>query len=273
MIAATGRTASEGIAMGLLEGRTALVTGAGMGIGAGIARELAWQGARVVIHYGQSGGGAMKTAAEIVAQGGEAHVVQGDLRSVADCEAVVDAAVDRLGGLEILVNNAGVTRAQPLEETTEALYDEMFDLNVKGYFFCARRALPALRESGRGVIINISSVHGGGGFANHVAYAGTKGAVVGMTRTMAIELAPQGIRVNAIAPGLIEVPRYFDDPRYTSEFGSSMVPIGRIGYPEDIGPVAAFLASDGAGFVTGQTLYVDGGTNAQMGLVWEYPEG
>ncbi|MFM9107506.1 MAG: SDR family NAD(P)-dependent oxidoreductase [Chloroflexota bacterium] len=252
--------------MGTLEGRSALVTGAGMGIGNGIARELAREGARVAIHYGASARGAEETAAAIRAAGGEAFAVQGDLKEVAACERIVDAALDRFGGLDILVNNAGVTRAQSIDATTENLYDEMFDLNMKAYFFCARRAMPALRASGRGSVINITSVHGGGGFPDHVAYAATKGAIIAFTRTLAIEAAPQGVRVNAIAPGLIEVPRYFDNPAYTSEFGGSKVPIGRVGLPDDIGPVAAFLAGDGARFVTGQTLYVDGGTNAKMGL-------
>jgi glucose 1-dehydrogenase/3-oxoacyl-[acyl-carrier protein] reductase len=252
--------------MGFLEGRAALVTGAGLGIGNGIARELAKEGARVAIHYGGSQQGAKDAVADIIAAGGEAFAVQGDLREVAACERIVDAALQAFGGLDILVNNAGVTRAQSIEATTEALYDEMFDLNMKAYFFCARRAMPALRASGRGAIINVSSVHGGGGFPDHVAYAATKGAIVAFTRTLAVEVASDGVRVNCIAPGLIEVPRYFDNPSYTTEFGGTKVPIGRVGYPDDIGPVAAFLAGDGARFVTGQTLYVDGGTNAKMGL-------
>ncbi|MGI9254961.1 MAG: SDR family NAD(P)-dependent oxidoreductase, partial [Thermomicrobiales bacterium] len=209
---------------------------------------------------------AEETVADILAAGGDAFALQGDLKEVAACERVIDAALARFGGLDILVNNAGVTRAQSLENTTEALYDEMFDLNIKAYFFCARRALPALRASGRGSIVNISSVHGGGGFADHVAYAATKGAIVAFTRTLAVEVASQGIRVNAIAPGLIEVPRYFDNPTYDSAAAGAMVPVGRVGLPKDIGPTAAFLCGDGASFITGQVLYVDGGTNAKMGL-------
>ena len=147
-----------------LAGRAALVTGAGVGIGEGIARELARQGARVALHYSGSSVGAHAAMAEITAAGGEAVALQGDLRSVDDCERVVAEAIDAFGGLDILVNNAGVTRAGTIEETTEALYDEMFDLNMKGYFFCARAALPALERSGHGSIINITSIHGGAGF-------------------------------------------------------------------------------------------------------------
>lgn len=251
--------------MEALAGRAALVTGAGLGIGQGIAVELARQGATVAVHYGGSASGAQETVSEIEALGGSAFAVQGDLRQVAECERVVDAAVERLGGLDILINNAGVTRAQSMEETTEALFDEMFDLNVKGYFFCARRAIPALERSGHGAIINISSVHGRLGFPNHVAYAATKGAVMGFTQTLSIELAPRGIRVNGIGPGLIEVPRYFDRPGYSRETAGARLPLGRVGLPPDIATVAAFLASDGAAYVTGQMLYVDGGLTTRMG--------
>jgi NAD(P)-dependent dehydrogenase (short-subunit alcohol dehydrogenase family) len=256
----------EMFTVGQLEGRNALVTGAGMGIGQGIAFELAKQGARIVLHYGGSRAGAEEAAAQIVASGGVAHAVQGDLRIVAECNKVVDETISLLGGLDILVNNAGVTRAQGFLETTETLYDEMFDLNIKGYFFCAQRALPTMLKGGHGAIINISSVHGFGGAASHAAYAGTKGAISAFTRSLAIELAPQGVRVNAIGPGVVEVPRYFNDPNYTREKGESMVPMLRVGTPEDIGQTVAFLVSDAASWITGQTLYVDGGTTAKMGI-------
>ncbi|HEV2527500.1 MAG TPA: glucose 1-dehydrogenase [Thermomicrobiales bacterium] len=251
--------------MGSLEGRVALVTGGGVGIGLGIARALAAEGARVAVHYASSAAGAEQFVAEPRAGGGAAFAVQGDLRHVADCDRVVAAVADHFGGLDLLVNNAGITRTGSLEDFSEQDFDDVFDLNIRSYFFCARAALPHLRRR-PGTILNITSVHGTGGYAGHTAYAATKGAIIAFTRTLAIDLAPDGIRVNALAPGFIEVPRYFDDPSYSTDYGNRLVPLGRVGTPEDVGPVAAFLLSDAAGFITGTTLHVDGGTNAKMAL-------
>ncbi len=254
-----------------LSGKRALVTGAAMGIGQGIAIELAKQGARVAVHYAHTEPD--ETVAEIEKLGGKAATVRGDLSKVSECERTVDEAAETLGGLDILVNNAGVTKALPFLETDEETYDAVFDLNMKGYFFLARRAVPFMLEAGGGSIVNITSIHGHAGFPRHAAYAATKGAINAFTHELAVELADRGVRVNAVGPGLIEVPRYFDTPGYTTEFGNSLVPSGRIGHPKDIGPTVAFLASDAADFITGQILYVDGGTTARMGLWWEEVSG
>ncbi len=250
--------------------RTALVTGGGMGIGQGIARELGRNGYAVAIHYAGSQLGAEATVEAIQAGGGEAVAIAGDLRDVAVCQQVVDAAREAFGGLDLLVNNAGVTDARDFLDTDQTAYDRMFDLNMRAYFFCAQRAVPSMRSRGGGCIINISSVHGGAGYPQHAAYAATKGAIVAFTRSLAIELAPEQIRVNAIGPGLIEVPRYFDMPGYTTEHGNTLVPWGRIGTPADVAAAVAFLASDAAEFITGQLLYVDGGTMARMALNWDH---
>lgn len=253
--------------VGNLDGKRALVTGAGIAIGQGVAIGLAQRGARVAVHYSHSAAGAEQTVATIREAGGEAVAIKGDLRFADECHRVVDETVQAFGGIDILINNSGVTRDKSIEETTEEIYDEMLDLNMKGYFFCAQRALKYFADQGnQGSIVNVTSVHGISGAPNHAAYAATKGAIIAFTRSLAIELASRGIRVNAIGPGLIEVPRYFDRPGYTTEQGASSVPIGRVGTPADIADMAAFLVSDEATFITGQTIFVDGGTTSRMGF-------
>jgi len=199
-----------------LEGRRALVTGAGTGIGQGIARELALQGASVAIHYAHSGEGARDVCLEITSAGGRAMVLRGDLARVADCRRVVDEAAAELGGLDVLVNNSGVTKSGDPLALTEPQYDELFDVNVRAAYFCAQQATPHLERRG-GSIVSVSSIHGGAGFPGHAAYAATKGALNAFTRALAVDLAPKKIRVNAVAPGFIETPRYFQMPGYSSE--------------------------------------------------------
>ncbi|GCE13704.1 SDR family NAD(P)-dependent oxidoreductase [Tengunoibacter tsumagoiensis] len=255
--------------MSALAGRSALVTGAGIGIGQAIAIELARQGAAVALHYASSAQGAQEAVAEIERFGGKAIAVSGKLGEVSTCRRIVDEAAEAFGGLDILVNNAGITHAMSFLKTSEEIYNEVFDLNMRGYYFCTQQAVTYMLKRGRGSIVNITSVHGAAGFPRHSAYAATKGAIIAFTRELAVELAGQHIRVNAVGPGLIEVPRYFDIPGYTNEFGGSLVPYGRAGQPQDIAPAVAFLASDAADFITGQVLYIDGGTTAKMALDWD----
>jgi len=249
-----------------LSGRVALVTGAGIGIGQGIALALAAAGATVMVHYAHSEAGAQTTVATIRERGGTAECIHGDLRFPTSCRTVVDTTITTFGGLGILVNNSGVTRVAPFTEMSEETYDELFDLNMKGYFFCAQAAAIHMRNAGWGRILNISSVHGHSGARGHTAYAGTKGAVSAFTRALAVELGPDNIRVNCIAPGAIEVPRFFDMPDYDKIDPFAWGPVGRVGMPTDIGAAAVFLVSEGADYVTGQTLYVDGGLTSRLGL-------
>ena len=252
-----------------LEGRKALVTGAGVGIGLAAARALGSAGASVALHYYSHGRDAEISAEALRANGLRAVAIPADLSSAEEAVAVVDRAVEQLGGLDILVNNAGVTLTRAFAEIDRSAFDWLYALNVRAAFLVTQRALPQLAASGRGSVINISSTHGVAGFPGHSVYAGTKGALIAMTRELAIELAPQRVRVNAIVPGVIEVPRYFDIPGYTTELGATLSPLPRVGTPEDVASGILYLASDAASFVTGEVLFVDGGLSAKMALEWK----
>jgi NAD(P)-dependent dehydrogenase (short-subunit alcohol dehydrogenase family) len=243
-----------------LGGKRVLVTGAGLGIGQAIARELALQGASVCIHT--SATAPDETLALVRAAGADAVAVSGDLAQVADCWRVVDEAADALGGLDVLVNNAGITRELAFDDTSPEVFAQLFDLNVRGYFVCSQRAL---RHFGaRASIVNVSSIHAHAGLPRHAAYAATKGAINSLTRALAVELAPRGVRVNGIGPGVVEVPRFRERAGYSREGYGASIPAGRVGQPGDIGPVAAFLVSDAADFLTGQIVYIDGGSTARL---------
>ncbi len=267
-----------------LENKLVLVTGSGVGIGQGVALELGQRGADVVLHYASSAQGAQEAAAEITRMGRRAKIIQGDLSSVSECRRVVDEAVDFLGGLDAMVCNAGVTLVEDFFNVTEEQYDRTYDINIRGQFFCAQQAVPYMIQRGReltrrnpdepwrgGCIVNMSSVQALAGVPQHTVYAGTKGAICSFSRALAMELTPHHIRVNVLAPGAIEVPRYWRIiPNYSREVGNSMSPWGRVGFPDDIGRVAAFLVSDAAEFINGQVICVDGGTSAMIASVPKY---
>src|SRR5207249_4405232 len=180
-------------------------------------------GASVALHWVHSAQGAQALCVEITSAGGRATVFSGDLADVAECRRIVDEAAAELGGLDIVVNNSGVTKSRDPLALTEAEYDELFNVNVRAAYFCMQQAVPHLAKRG-GAIVNVSSIHGGAGFPGHAAYAATKGALNAYTRALAMDLAPRKIRVNAVAPGLIETPRYFEMPDYSSERTAARVP-------------------------------------------------
>lgn len=250
--------------MSTLTNKTALVTGASRGIGRAIALRLAADGALVAVHYGRSADEAEQAVRSIIDAGGRAFAVQGDVRTLAGVDALfssLDAGLAAQGadGLDILVNNAGVAVFEGLAETTEATFDELFDVNVKGLYFVTQRALPRLREHGR--IINLSSVVARTSFPGIPAYAATKGAVDTLTVHLAAELGQRQITVNAVAPGAIDTDM---SAWLRSDEGAAnahaIQAIKRIGQPEDIAAAVAFLARPDAGWVTGQIIEAGGGT-------------
>ncbi len=249
----------------VLAGKRALVTGAGTGIGREVALELARQGADVVVHYYGSEAEGSSAAAEIQALGRTTDQMEGDLRSVETCFRVVDFAAERLGGLDILVNNAGVTETKPFVEFTADDFDSLYHLNIRGQFFCAQRAVRHMRAGG--AIINMASAHGLASLPGYSVYAGTKGAIIAWTRALAVELAPRGIRVNAVAPGWIDVPSdHVKFPDIDLEAGGRQIPRRRVGQPIDVARACAYLASDAADYVAGAVLVIDGGTSAMLAL-------
>jgi NAD(P)-dependent dehydrogenase (short-subunit alcohol dehydrogenase family) len=237
----------------------ALVTGGGRGVGKGIALQLAKAGWHVAVNYIIEPELADATASEIAARGVEAMTVKADVRSSREVAAMVDAVVARFGGLNLLVNNAGVQTWAPFLDIAEDDWDRVVDTNLKGTFLCTQAAARHLKDHGGGSIVNIGSGSNKAPFPNLAAYTASKGGIEMLTRAAAIELAPFGIRVNCVAPGAIEVERTrLENPEYADTWGR-LTPLGRVGTPRDVGDAVVFLAGDAASFVTGQTLFVDGG--------------
>ena len=231
-----------------------LITNVGIGPGPAIVAELTQRGARVAVQHAYDDKAANETATKISGlTGREPAIVQADLRAISECERAVEDAAEALGGLDVLVNNAGVVHPSDFLDTDEAVYDEVFDLNVRSYLFCAKRAVPFMLEAGGGSIVNVSCIHGHGGLPPRAANAAAEGAVIAITRELSMEWRDKGIRVNALAPGLIEEPRDFDIAGSTTEFGNTLLPAGKLGHPSYIALVVAFLASDDVDF-TGQVL-------------------
>jgi 3-oxoacyl-[acyl-carrier protein] reductase len=247
--------------MSKLTGKVAVVTGASKGIGAGIAKSLAAEGAAVVVNYATSREGADKTVAEIAKAGGKAVAVQGDVSKKADIVRLFAETKKTFGRVDILVNNAGVYAFTPLEEITEEHFHRHFDLNVLGTILAAQEAVKYFDEKG-GSIINLSSVVSTLGIPGAAVYSATKGAVNTLTLVLAKELGPKKIRVNGVAPGMVETEGTAAAGMSEGDFRKdveSKTPVGRIGQPKDIASVVTFLASDEASWVSGETWFVSGG--------------
>ena len=243
-----------------LEGKVAVVTGASKGIGASIARHLAAEGASVVVNYASSKEGADKVVAEITGKGGKAIAVQGDVSKQADIDKLFNETKTKYGRLDVLVNNAGVYEFAPLEALTETQFHKIFNLNVLGLLLTTQTAAKYLGEGGS--IINIGSAVSRITPPTSVVYTATKGAVDAITGVLARELGPKKIRVNSLNPGMVETEGLHSAGFIGSDFEKGAVaqtPLGRIGQPEDIGPIAVFLASDDSRWLTGEQLLASGG--------------
>jgi 3-oxoacyl-[acyl-carrier protein] reductase len=248
---------------GELTETVALVTGAGGGIGQAAALELASRGADVAVHYHRNAAGASETVSRVEALGRKAATFTGDLVRRDEAAALVAAVVARFGRIDVLVNNAGdLVERRPLLEMTEALWRQVIDLNLSSAFFVTQAVAPAMIERKRGAIVNVSSLaaHNGGG-PGALAYAAAKGGLISLTKAMAKELAPRGVRVNCVAPGLIGQTSFHDrfTPRESFAAAERTVPMGRAGTPEEVARVIAFLCGRDSAYLAGETVEINGG--------------
>ncbi|WP_019500372.1 glucose 1-dehydrogenase [Pseudanabaena sp. PCC 6802] len=262
-----------------LDGKVALVTGSSQGIGQGIAIRLAAEGASVIINYRSHPEGAEETLAKVEASGGKCYMAQcpknpgyaikADTGMVEDVQRLVMESVEHFGKLDILVNNAGIEKHAPFWDVTESDYDAVLNVNLKGVFFATQAMVRHLIATKRpGKIINISSVHEELPFPNFTAYCTSKGGMKMLTRNLAVELGSLGITINNVAPGAIETPintKLLNDPEKLGALLKN-IPLGRLGQPQDVAALVAFLASDDANYITGTTFFADGG------LLWNYQE-
>ncbi|MDR1305031.1 MAG: glucose 1-dehydrogenase [Verrucomicrobiales bacterium] len=252
-----------------------LVTGAGTGIGREIALEFARSGADVVFHYNRSPDGAISGAREARALGVCAEALSADFSQLDEVLALADQAAKFLGRVDILINNAGITFNKPFLQTEPAQFEKLYQVNVRAGYTLTQQVIPGMLEAGGGAICNLTSIHGLQGMIEHSLYAGTKGAIIAYTRSLAMEFAHRNIRINAIAPGWITVDNYrqaipgFDRAEATKA-AFDTIPAARDGLPLDVARLAVFLCSDYASYIIGQTIVIDGGTTALMSLAPDF---
>ncbi len=238
---------------------TAVITGSARGIGAAVAALFARLGYNVVINYNTSEAEAELLCKKITADGGNAIAVKADVSKKDGARLLFDEAKKHFGEVSVLVNNAGIAQQKLFTDITDEDYDRMFDVNVKSVFNCCQCALPDMIHRKYGRIINISSMWGVAGASCEVHYSASKAAVIGLTKALAREVAPSGITVNCIAPGVIDTPMNKGFDKETIEALTEETPVGRLGTPEDVARAIAFFADEKSGFITGQTLGIDGG--------------
>jgi 3-oxoacyl-[acyl-carrier protein] reductase len=244
-------------------GRVALVTGGGRGIGRALAVRLAEEGANVAISYRSNDAAAGEAAEKVRGAGVEIELFKGDVSSPEDVEALFNGVSDTFGRVDILVNNAGITRDNLMMRMKEEEFDDVLRTNLKGTYLCTRAALRSMVRARWGRIVNVSSVVGLVGNAGQANYAASKAGIIGFTKSVAREVAQRGITVNAVAPGYVETELTGSLPEKVKEQIREQVPAGRFGEPEEVAEVIAFLVGEEAGYVTGQTIAVDGGMTMQ----------